>query len=190
MIRAFLKLKTLWISVVALLLLSIDCIREEDVTAPVAGLEVMLRNNSTKFPEYCDDTCLSNALVIMMLLDWDGYDIRNSETWYSFILPDAMTGIRVTAIDVKGNRTVMKDFKSLVTLSQNMMGVIDFEFDDSGERFTQPIRYVPYGKEFYLVYLPDGEPLTGIYRFEVMLMFESGRALVAMSDSINLVNPS
>lgn len=190
MVRAFLKLKTLWISVVALLLLSIDCIREEDVTAPVAGIEVMLRNNSTKFPEYCDDTCPSNALVIMMLLDWDGYDIRNSETWYSFILPDAMTGIRVTAIDVKGDRTVMKDFKSLVTLSQNTMGVIDFEFDESCERFTQPIRYVPYGKEFYLVYLPDGEPLTGIYRFEVMLMFESGRALVAMSDSINLVNPS
>ena len=190
MVRAFLKLKTLWLSVVALLLLSVDCIREEDVTAPVTGIEIMLRNNSTEFPKYCDDTCPSDALVIMMLLYWEGYDMMNDETWYSFNLTDAMTGIRITAVDVKGNKTVMKDFQCLATLTRPMIGVIDFEFDESGERFTQPIRYVPYGEDFYLAYIPDGEPLTGIYRFEVMLMFESGRALVAMSDSINLVNPS
>lgn len=72
--------------------------------------------------------------------------------------------------------------------SNNELQIIDFEFDATGQQLTYPLDAIRSKYDFYLAYIPDGEPLTGEFRFGVTLEFKSGKVIEGKSDIVRLIN--
>lgn len=174
-----------FVMIVSMTLLTTQCYEEVE-EGTIESVNVVLCDNSGNYPvPLTGYDCNVEALVIKVIPNWSIYyaDI--------FKLPDPLTAIKVIAINVDGDARIMTDFKCLVTGNYGLDSkIIDFEFDDTGERLTSPLEAISYQHDFYLAYIPAGEPLTGVFCFDIVLEFKNGRRVEGTSGSVRLVNNS
>ncbi len=174
-----------FVMIVSMTLLTTQCY-DYVVEQQIESIDVILYDNSGRILRPLSRECKAEALVIRVIPNWTGYgDV--------YRLSDPLTAIRVTAIDADGKPMVMRDFKSLIQMpdpysSNNELQIIDFEFDATGQQLTYPLDAIRDRYDFYLAYIPDGEPLTGEFRFGVTLEFKGGKVIEGKSDIVRLIN--
>lgn len=180
-------IRSLLIMGLSFTLLSTTCCEEHLLTKDsISAIRVEAFDNSGSVPVGPCDEAPARALLLQAMPQWDKMaDI--------YQLTDSLTALRVMAVDDTGEMMRVDGFRCLVPFrgedNDVDFNLIDFEFDDSGVRFKEPIGLIGYGSSFYLAYVPEGEPLTGTFRFRVILDCKSGRNIAALSQIVRLTNP-
>ena len=171
--------------VLSMIWLTTQCV-DYVVEQKMESIDVMLCDNSLEIPMSVSGECYAGALVIRVIPGWSqsSGDVNQ--------LPEPLTAIRITAIDVNGNARVMNDFRCLVPLSlhdnDTEPRAVYFEYDATGERLVTPVESVREQYDFYLAYVPDGEPLSGVFQFRVVFEFRDGKTLENISERVMLTN--
>lgn len=156
------------------------------VEQKMESIDVVLCNNSLDTPMPVSGECDAVALVIRVIPNWSQHwgDVNQ--------LPEPLTAIRIIAIDVNGNAREMNDFRCLVPFGLNDNNpepqAVYFEYDAAGERLMTPVESVREQYDFYLAYVPEREPLSGVFRFKVVFEFRDGKTLENISERVMLTN--